>query len=78
MPLILDNIIVFLWRTVAHWIRVMRSRNWSVVMGKIDNIDCPDREMYPYTELHYCYKVGGEDFDVVVSEGLGSMRQRES
>jgi len=56
MPLILDNIIVFLWRTFAQVIRKSRCHKWPLVSGTIDNVACPEHEMYPYVEVHYCYK----------------------
>lgn len=63
MSLILDNIVIFLWRQFAHWFREARCRNWPLVSGKIDNVDCPKREMYPYAEIHYVYRIGASEFD---------------
>ena len=63
MPFIFDNILVFLWRNIAQIIREIRCRNWLIVIGTIDNVDCPKREMYPYVEIHYCYQGGDEDYD---------------
>src|SRR4051795_13681460 len=63
MPLILDNILIFLWRLLAHWFRGARSGNWPVASGKVDNVDCPKNEMYPYAEIHYMYRVGTAEFD---------------
>jgi hypothetical protein len=68
--LILDNIIVFLWRTIAHWRRSFRCESWPSVVGTVDNIDCPEHEMYPFTEIHYCYKVGDEDYDARCLRGF--------
>jgi len=63
MPLILDNIIVFLWRSSAHIFRISRCRRWPLVSGTIDNDDCPDHEMHPHAGVHYCYKVNDAEFD---------------
>jgi len=63
MPLILDNILVFLWRTIVHGIREFRCMKWPLTVGTIDNVACPDHEMYPYAEIHYCYKIGKEEYD---------------
>ena len=64
MPLlILDNIIVFLWRLFGHRFRASRCQKWPCVSGKIENVDCPEHEMYPYAEIHYCYQVDGAEFD---------------
>ena len=63
MPFILDNIVVFFWRLFAHWFRMSGAQVWPSVEGKIDSIDCPEREMYPYAEIRYCYKIDGADFD---------------
>ena len=63
MPLILDNIIVFLWRRLLHGYRASQCQKWPVVCGKIDNVDCPEHEMYPYIEIHYVYRIGDADFD---------------
>lgn len=70
MPLILDNIFVFLWRWVAHTFRLIRCRNWPIVTGTLDNVDCPDHGVYPYAEIHSCYKVGDEEFYSRVLRGF--------
>jgi Protein of unknown function (DUF3592) len=70
MPLILDNILVFLWRLFAHFFRTSRSQVWPSVAGKIENIDCPEREMYPYAEIHYSYKVADAEFDARCLRGF--------
>ena len=57
MAPILDNIIVFLWRLFRHWFLTYRCRNWLVVSGTIAKIECPTREMYPYAEIHYRYRI---------------------
>jgi hypothetical protein len=63
MPLILDNIIVLLWRTIGHLFRESRCRKWPILDGILDNIDCPEHESYPYAEIHYCYTVRGVEYD---------------
>lgn len=56
MPLIFDNLVVFLWRTLWRWLLEFRCRDWSLVDGVISsvNVDCG---MYPFVEIRYSYRV---------------------
>ena len=60
MPLILDNILVFLYRAIALFVLGERSRNWTVTEGVVEQSRAPEREMYPYAEIEYTYVVEGE------------------
>lgn len=58
MPLILDNIIVFLFRTFRQAFLAFRCRNWNIVDAVIRTTKAGNG-MYPYVEITYVYKLTG-------------------
>src|SRR5579863_3972771 len=62
MPLILDNILVFLFRTILRIVREIRSERWNRTEGTVDGVFAPEHEMYPYASLTYAYSVQDEGY----------------
>ena len=58
--LVLDNIIVYLFRTVRRLIRENRSVSWPVTQGKVLRAYSADSASYPQAEVIYTYRVGGK------------------
>ena len=40
------------------------------MVGTVDYIDCPEHEMCPFTEIHYCYTVGDEGYNARCLRGF--------
>jgi hypothetical protein len=60
--LILDNILVFLYRTILRKIWEIRSNTWPPTLGVVDAAHAPEREMYPYAEVSYSYSVSDKNY----------------
>jgi hypothetical protein len=56
MPLIADNIVVFLWRTFMRWFLEFRCRNWAQIDGVVSSVQI-DQGMYPFVKIRYKYRV---------------------
>jgi hypothetical protein len=54
MPLILDNLVVILWRILWRWSLEFRCRDWSSIDGVISSVKV-DGGMYPFVEIKYGY-----------------------
>jgi hypothetical protein len=58
--LILDNILVFLFRAIRLFYLDSQSRKWKVTEGTVEDSHAPELEIYPYASVNYSYKVEGE------------------
>jgi hypothetical protein len=56
MPLILDNLVVILWRILWRWSLEFRCRNWHWIGGVISSVKV-DGGMYPFVEIRYGYTI---------------------
>jgi len=70
LGLILDNIVVFLYRTIATIIGEYRSRAWLVTTGIVEESRAPEGEHYPYAELAYSYTAEGESHSGTYTKGF--------
>jgi hypothetical protein len=70
LGLILDNIVVFLYRTIATLIGEYRSRAWHVTTGIVEGMCAPENEPYPYAELAYSYTAEGESHSGTYTKGF--------
>ena len=61
MPLIADNILVFLFRVFMRVVLRADSRSWKKTDAIIDASIAPEHEMYPYAEISYIYTVNDEE-----------------
>jgi hypothetical protein len=68
--LILDNIIVFLYRIIRISIGAYRSSTWPTTTGKVDDSCAPEHEMYPFAEVFYSYIVDGENHSGTYTKGF--------
>jgi hypothetical protein len=62
MPLILDNILVFLFRAIVLIYLDIRSRDWPVIEGVITRTDADIHTMYPLTRIFYSYTLEGIEY----------------
>jgi hypothetical protein len=58
--LILDNIIVFLYRTIRTSFGAYRSRSWPTATGEVEYSYSPEKEGYPFAKIDYLYDAGGQ------------------
>ena len=70
LGLILDNIVVFLYRTIATIIGEYRSRAWRVTTGIVEGTCAPENEHYPYAELAYSYTAEDESHSGTYTKGF--------
>jgi Protein of unknown function (DUF3592) len=61
----LDNIIVYLFRTVLRLMSENRSRTWPVVNGKVESSSCPGLFLCPSAAVVYTYTVEGKSYSGV-------------
>jgi hypothetical protein len=61
MPLIADNVVVFLFRLFRRWFLEFRCRNWILIEGAIAQTRA-DYGMYPYVEIGYKFKLEGSTY----------------
>jgi len=59
LGLILDNIIVFLYRIIRTGISAYRSRAWPTTTGIVEESRAFADDPYPSTEVYYSYPAGG-------------------
>ena len=59
LGLILDNIVVFLYRIVRTGISAHRSRAWPTSTGTVEESSSPENESYPFAEVSYRYAAEG-------------------
>jgi len=55
----LDEIIVYLFRTMVRLISEWRSETWPVAEGKLEKSSCPE-SFYPIAEAIYTYMAEGK------------------
>ena len=60
--LILDNILVFLYRTILRIVWEGRNNTWPTTVGVVEAAQAPEHEMYPYAEVIYSYSVDNESY----------------
>src|SRR5258708_33272269 len=70
LGLILDNIVVFLYRTISTIIGEYRSRAWHVTTGIVEGTCASENEHYPYAELAYSYTAEGESRSGTYTKGF--------
>jgi hypothetical protein len=58
----LDNIIVYLFRTVLRLIKENRSNTWPVTKGSVESSCGPGLALYPMAEVVYTYTAEGARF----------------
>jgi len=58
--LILDNIVVFLFRSIVRLIKEHRSNAWAVAEGRVVKAYAPGSSQYPTVEVAYTYTVEGK------------------
>lgn len=76
--LVLDIIVVFLFRITRRVFRELQSRNWPSLMGAIKTSEAPSSAMYSYAEIIYSYTVTGETYTGTYVRGFwdGSTAER--
>ena len=62
LPLIADNIVVFLFRVIIRAFFRAQSHSWAKTEGIIKRALAPERTMYPSLEICYAYKVKFERY----------------
>lgn len=62
MGLFLDNIVVFLFRTVVRLINELRSNAWPAAEGTVVRAYPPGVSIYPAAEVAYKYSVEGKTY----------------
>lgn len=60
MPLILDNIIVFLVQSILLLLREQRTKQWPITTGTVLASYGPELTPYPEAQLVYKYEAEGE------------------
>jgi hypothetical protein len=60
LGLILDNVIVFLYRIIRTGIGTYRSRKWTKTTGIVQDSHSP-KYPYPFANFYYSYNVDGAD-----------------
>jgi len=73
----LDDIVVFLFRTIVRFLREDRSRDWPVTSGTVEQSHCPETAMYPLAELVYSYSVDGVDHSGSFKRGFWHQKSAE-
>jgi hypothetical protein len=68
--LILDNIVVFLFRVFTTLIGEYRSRDWPQAKGILTNSHSDDSYGYPLAEVTYSYTVDGECYSGLYKKGF--------
>jgi hypothetical protein len=63
LPLIADNIIVFLFRAIVLAFRCAQSASWTKTEGVIKTANAPEHELYPYALITYGYKFNLERYN---------------
>ena len=66
----LDEIIVFIFRTVVQLIKEHRSSDWPVVQGSMVKAYPPGSSIYPEAEIAYTYRVEGKLYTGMHSRGF--------
>jgi len=68
--LILDNIIVFLYRIIRTGIGAYRSQAWLATTGEVEESNAPEHEMYPFARVSYSYVANGVDHSGIYIKGF--------
>jgi hypothetical protein len=68
--LILDNIVVFIYRLIATMIGEYRSRNWPRTKGILTEARTNGSYGYPLTEVRYSYTVDGSSYSGLYKKGF--------
>ena len=68
--LILDNIIVFLYRAIANLLGKYRSRRWPSTKGSLTAANANESAGYPLAEVAYSYLVDGKTYCGVYKKGF--------
>jgi hypothetical protein len=58
----LDEVVVYLFRTVVRRIKEHRSAGWPTTEGRLEKVYPPGPSWYPKTEVVYTYTVQGKRF----------------
>jgi len=58
----LDEIVVYLVRTLLRLMSENRSRTWPVTTGRIEESSCPAWKSYPIAEVVYTYTAEGASY----------------
>jgi hypothetical protein len=66
----LDDIVVFRFRTILRYVRQVRSRNWPVASGTVEESRCVECAMYPSAQLVYSYTVLGKGHSGTYKRGF--------
>jgi hypothetical protein len=69
LPLIADNIVVFLFRLFERAILRAQSRSWKKIEATIRSAKAQE-SMYPFTEVAYTYKVNLERYSGKYKRGF--------
>ncbi len=70
MPLIADNVIVFLFWVIVRAFFRARSQNWSKTEAVIKTVVASEHTLYPYAEIGYAYKVNLERYSGKYKKGF--------
>jgi hypothetical protein len=70
MPLILDNIVVFLPRRMVLLIGEFRSKGWATTVGTVIASYGPGAAVYPCAQLVYEYDADGESWAGTYTRGF--------
>jgi hypothetical protein len=70
LPLIADNIVVYLVRVLIRVFLRARSRSWVKTESTINRTVASERTMYPYAEICYAYKVAFERYSGKYKRGF--------
>jgi hypothetical protein len=66
--LILDNIVVFLYRVIVRAADQYRSRNWATTVGVVENA-YSEGGSYPFAEVVYTYSVNNQNYSGRYTKG---------
>ena len=72
MPLIADNIIVFLFRTFLRMMFRYECQSWSRSSTRIQEAKAVEGTMYPCTQVRYTYTVNGAQHEGKYKRGFWS------
>ncbi len=70
--LILDNVIVFLYRLIVPLIKEYRSRAWPQTKGILTEAHAHPSYAYPLAEVTYSYTVGASSYSGLYKRGFWS------
>jgi hypothetical protein len=70
LGLILDNIIVFVYRLIATSIGNYRSRAWPTTVALVEDAYSPQHESYPFAEVAYSFVVENQSHTGVHRKGF--------